>query len=123
MLDELIRPIPARRALPDWLRTTTRAAFSEAHGREVRAVKHCPPFVDAMAHGFIIPLPCDIHARDGVLSWDRDHPVLSVDAPDMRAYLAMSQEGDPAALADQPAAKETIASAGAESLVSKSVDA
>lgn len=80
MLDELIRPIPARRALPDWLRTMPRVAFSETHGREVRTVKQCPPFVDAMAHGFIIPLPCDIHLRDGVLSWDWDHPVLSVDA-------------------------------------------
>ena len=38
MLDELIRPIPAWRALPDWLRTMPRAAFSEAHGLEVRTV-------------------------------------------------------------------------------------
>ena len=26
----------------------------------MRTVKQCPPFVDAMAHGFIIPLPCDV---------------------------------------------------------------
>jgi len=47
---------------------------------EVRTVKQCPPFVDAMSHGFTIPLPCDILVRDGVLSWDWDHPALSVDA-------------------------------------------
>ena len=46
---------------------------------EVRTVKQCPPFVDAMSHGFVIPLPCDIHVRDGVLSWDWDHPALSID--------------------------------------------
>ena len=47
---------------------------------EVRTVKHCPPFVDAMAFGFIIPLPCDISVHDGVMSWDWDLPALSVDA-------------------------------------------
>ena len=60
MLDYLIRPTPARHALPDWLRTMPRTAFSETHGQDVRTVKQCPPFVDAMAHGFVIPLPCDV---------------------------------------------------------------
>jgi len=55
-------------------------AFSDTHGLEVRTVKQCPPFVDAMSHGFVIPLPCDIHVRDGALSWDWDHPPLVVDA-------------------------------------------
>src|SRR5580704_16426009 len=80
LANDLIRPIPARRALPDWLRAMPAAAFSETHGMEVRTVKQCPPFVDAMSHGFVIPLPCDILVRDGVLSWDWDHPALSVDA-------------------------------------------
>jgi hypothetical protein len=80
MLDSLIRPIPARTALPDWLRTMPRTAFSETHGQDVRTVKQCPPFVDAMAHGFVIPLPCDVGVRDGVLSWDWDHPPLSLDS-------------------------------------------
>jgi hypothetical protein len=77
---DLARPIPARRALPDWLRTMPAVAFSETHGLDVRTVKQCPPFVDAMSHGFVIPLPCDVHARDGTLSWDWDHPPLEVDA-------------------------------------------
>jgi hypothetical protein len=80
LASDLIRPIPARRALPDWLRAMPATAFSNTHGQEVRTVKQCPPFVDAMSHGFVIPLPCDIHVRDGVLSWDWDHPALSVDA-------------------------------------------
>jgi hypothetical protein len=80
MLDSLIRPIPARSALPDWLRAMPRTAFSETHGQDVRTVKQCPPFVDAMAHGFVIPLPCDITVHDGVLSWDWDRPPLSIDS-------------------------------------------
>ena len=77
---ELMRPVAGRAALPDWLRTMPRTAFSDLHGQEVRAVKQCPPFVDAMSHGFIIPLPCDVTVRDGVLSWDWDHPALTVEA-------------------------------------------
>jgi hypothetical protein len=79
LADSLIRPMPARRALPDWLREMPSKAFSPTHGEEVRTVKQCPPFVDAMGHGFIIPLPCDIHVRDGALTWDWDRPLLSVD--------------------------------------------
>jgi hypothetical protein len=44
----------------------------------VRTVKHCPPFVDAMSQGFVIPLPCDVTVQDGRLSWDWDIPPLSV---------------------------------------------
>lgn len=80
LADTLVRPIPALRALPDWLRAMPQTAHSPTHGQELRTLKQCPPFVDAMAHGFVIPLPCDIHVRDGVLSWDWDHPPLSVDA-------------------------------------------
>lgn len=70
----LPRPVPARQALPDWLRDMPRDEPSPAHGTTIRTVKHCPPFVDAMAHGFIIPLPCDVTVRDGRLSWQWDIP-------------------------------------------------
>ena len=80
MLADLLPPIPARRALPEWLREMPRAAYSETHGQDVRTVKQCPPFVDAMSHGFVIPLPCDVAVRDGVLSWDWDYPALAIDA-------------------------------------------
>ena len=79
VIDQLLPPIPARRALPDWLRAMPAVAFSDTHGQDVRTVKQCPPFVDAMSHGFIIPLPCDVVVRDGILSWDWDHPPLTVD--------------------------------------------
>ncbi len=80
MVDCLARPTLARHALPDWLHTMPRTAFSETHGQEVRTVKQCPPFIDAMSHGFVMPLPCDVHVNDGVLSWDWDYPALSVES-------------------------------------------
>lgn len=80
LIDRLERPVAARETLPGWLRAMPAQAFSHVHGAEVRTVKQCPPFVDAMGHGFVIPLPCDIVVRDGILSWDWDLPPLSVEA-------------------------------------------
>ena len=70
----LPRPKPARHALPDWLRDMPRETHSPAHGMALRTVKHCPPFVDAMTHGFVIPLPCDVTVDRGALSWDWNLP-------------------------------------------------
>lgn len=72
------RPYLARAALPDWLRAMPARAFSLLHGTEVRTVKQCPPFVDAMAHGFMIPLACDVEVEAGVFNWDWDVPAPSV---------------------------------------------
>jgi len=80
LIDNLERPIPARQVLPEWLRSMPGTAWSALHGEDIRTVKHCPPFVDAMAYGFVIPLPCDVRMRDGVLSWDWDLPQLSAAA-------------------------------------------
>ena len=72
--DHLPRPVPARRGLPDWLRKMPAKARSEIHGREIRTVKQCPPFVDAMAYGVLIPLPCDVTVTRGSFSWAWDIP-------------------------------------------------
>jgi hypothetical protein len=77
--DKLPRPLPALQALPDWLREMPGAAFSELHDREVRTVKQCPPFVDAMRHGFVMQLPCDVTVAGGKFSWDWDLPPLSAE--------------------------------------------
>ena len=79
LIDSLARPEPALRMLPHWLRAMPATAFSDVHGSDVRTVKQCPPFVDAMSHGFVIPLPCDVTVHDGRLGWDWNLPVLSVD--------------------------------------------
>ena len=49
-------------------------AHSDIHGRDIRTVKQCPPFVDAMAYGILIPLPCDVNVDRGSFSWDWDIP-------------------------------------------------
>ena len=70
LIDYLPRPIPASSALPEWLRAMPPKAFSEIHGREIRTLKQCPPFVDAMRHGFMILLPCDVAVENGAFAWD-----------------------------------------------------
>ena len=72
--DHLPRPVPARSGLPDWLRAMPAKAQSEIHGREIRTVKQCPPFVDAMAYGVLILLPCDVTVNNGSFSWDWNIP-------------------------------------------------
>ena len=69
LIDYLPRPIPASSALPEWLRAMPPKAFSEIHGREIRTLKQCPPFVDAMRHGFMILLPCDVAVEIGAFAW------------------------------------------------------
>lgn len=66
----LPRPLPAREALPGWLRTMPADAHSDILGGEVRTVKQCPPFVDAMAGGWLMPLAADVTIADGRVSWD-----------------------------------------------------
>jgi hypothetical protein len=79
LIDLLPRPVPAKVALPDWLRRMAPRVPSEAHGREIRTVKQCPPFVDAMSHGFVLPLPCDVRVERGMrFSWDWALPPLTL---------------------------------------------
>lgn len=76
--DLLPRPTAARHALPDWLRSMPATAFSDLHQQNVRTVKQCPPFVDAMAYGFIMPLACDVAIDRGTFKWNWDLPPLAV---------------------------------------------
>jgi hypothetical protein len=74
LIDHLPRPVAARSILPDWLRDMPAHAHSNIHDREIRTVKQCPPFVDAMAYGFTILLPCDVIVERGSFSWHWDIP-------------------------------------------------
>lgn len=70
-------PVPARRALPDWVRAMPSEAPSQVlGGAPVRTVKQCPPFLDALSAGILVPLACDLHFADGAVSWDWDPPAL-----------------------------------------------
>jgi hypothetical protein len=70
----LPRPMPAVRGLPDWFKASPQKAFSATAGKETPTVKKCPPFVDAMIYGFLIPLAIDLEVRDGEFSWDFEVP-------------------------------------------------
>jgi hypothetical protein len=74
LADHLPKPVPARGMLPDWLRAMPASAYSAIHDRDIRTVKQCPPFIDAMSYGFMILLPCDVAVDRGQFSWDWDVP-------------------------------------------------
>ena len=78
LIDLLPRPVAARAALPDWLREMAPRMPSAVHQRPIRTLKQCPPFVDAMSHGFMLLLPCDVHVHGGQFSWDWRLPALAV---------------------------------------------
>jgi len=108
LLDLLPRPALARAALPEWLRTMPASAFSPSHGHEVRTVKQCPPFIDAMMYGFVIPLPCDVHVSNGEMTWDWALPPLSVvdhTRSPISFHVPAQLEGSPLHSADQVAVK------------------
>lgn len=79
LIDHLPRPRLARELIPDWIRSMPAKAFSALHDRDIRTVKQCPPFIDAMAHGFMILLPCDVQVDKGSFSWDWEAPATTVD--------------------------------------------
>ena len=77
LIDLLPRPVPAHAMLPDWLRAMAPRVPSEVHQRAVRTVKQCPPFVDAMTHGFLMLLPCDVRVEAMQFGWDWPLPPLA----------------------------------------------
>ena len=70
----LPRPIPAVQGLPDWFKAMPQNAFNLTMGEETQTVKRCPPFIDAMTYGFLIPLAIDLEVRDGEFSWNFEVP-------------------------------------------------
>ena len=77
-------------------------AHSDIHGREIRTVKQCPPFVDAMAYGVLILLPCDVMVERGAFSWQWDIPEPATSGHP-RAPLSFHV---PAQFAEAPFARE-----------------
>lgn len=74
-LQDLIpAPIPAVQGLPDWFKELPQKVFTPTTGGEMHGVKKCPPFIDAMICGFLIPLAIDLTVRDGEFTWSFDVP-------------------------------------------------
>ena len=44
----------------------------EYTGDKLFTIKKCPPVIDAMTYGFLMPLACDVTVEDGEFRWDRD---------------------------------------------------
>jgi hypothetical protein len=70
----LPRPIPAVQGLPGWFKDMPATAFNPTMGDETQTVKRCPPFIDAMTYGFLIPLAMDLEVRDGEFTWSFEVP-------------------------------------------------
>ncbi len=70
----LPRPSPAVLGLPDWFKALPLKAFNPSMGEESFTVKKCPPFIDAMTYGFLMPLAIDLEVRDGEFSWNFERP-------------------------------------------------
>jgi hypothetical protein len=68
------RPIPAVLGLPEWFKKLPQKAFNPTMGEDSLTVKKCPPFIDAMTHGFLIPLATDLEVRNGEFSWNFELP-------------------------------------------------
>jgi len=71
-------PTPAVQGLPDWFKALPQKADNRTLPEESMTVKKCPPFIDAMTYGFLIPLVCDVKVENGEFSWDNDLPAAGV---------------------------------------------
>jgi hypothetical protein len=70
----LPRPIPAILGLPEWFKALPQKSFNPTVGEPTHTVKKCPPFIDAMTYGVLIPLAIDLKVQDGEFTWDFDVP-------------------------------------------------
>ena len=70
----LPQPIPAVLGIPDWFKSMPAKAFSDVAQAEQMTVKKCPPFIDAMTFGFLIPLVTDLRVENQTFTWNLDLP-------------------------------------------------
>ncbi len=66
----LPRPMPAVLGLPDWFKALPQKSYNPSLGEDSQTIKRCPPFIDAMTYGFLIPLATDLKIENGEFSWD-----------------------------------------------------
>lgn len=64
-VDVIIPPAPANKFIPDWYKAIpTRSKVNrDVRGEMAMTAKKCLPMLDAMTHGYIIPLAGDVHIR------------------------------------------------------------
>jgi hypothetical protein len=101
----LPRPVPAREARPDWLRAMpAEVEAASLGGARIRTLKHCPPLIDALGLGLLMPLACDLRVEGGAISWDWSPPPLPdqlmTRAP-IGAHAPEQAAGSPLAVGDR----------------------
>ena len=82
-LDGVIpKPFPAKQFIPNWYKRLESYHKEENRITPLPTLKRCPPFLDAMSAGWIIPLVADVHLNvidDGAgVSWESDfiYPII-----------------------------------------------
>ncbi len=79
--DFLPPPYPASKAIPEWFKNMP-ADIQNPQAEQFATVKQCPPFLDAMSSGYIIPLSGDVH-----FTMDSNGN-LTCETPDFQAGIA-----------------------------------
>lgn len=72
--ENLGQPIPTKKVLPEWYRTSEHE-FTAEDGKTIEGLKTCIPFLDSMLSGYVLLTPMDIFVsknEDGTLrlSWN-----------------------------------------------------
>lgn len=79
------RPYPARQGAPDWLKDIPPEVAVAEEGKTVGTVKKCPPFVDALTAGYLIPLVAEVTFRmgaNGILDFSAELPIIGTQRPE-----------------------------------------
>jgi hypothetical protein len=96
-------PIPARKFIPEWYK---KLQMRSSGGLKSSTVKRCPPFLDAMQLGWIIPLAADVEFRTsdtaGKVDWNSSFYKPMVDA---HAYQQVTTAEAPNPILPKPPLK------------------
>ncbi len=87
--DDVPRPFPAKNAIPEWFRNMPMEATTPGFS----TVKRCPPFLDALTAGYIIPVPTDITLS--VRPHGIDIEIANFESPLVETHLAHQFPGAP----------------------------
>ena len=81
---QIPRPVPASQGVPEWVKQMPNETGEAPGNRPWMTVKKCPPFVDALTGGYLIPLAGDIQfimEKDG-LNFRAELPIIETHPQD-----------------------------------------
>lgn len=101
--DVIPKPFPSRKLIPDWFKAL-QPKLNE--GLSSSTIKRCPPFLDAMTVGWIIPLAADVEIKTNDTAsnvdykWDFYKPVI-----ENHSYQQITTDKSPNPLLPKPPIK------------------